>query len=441
VKIGVQTMPPGLATRLYSRPSQRSTYPRPVVLHADAHYHRLEISSLAEAVAAMPDSSNRLKSALGKWPGLFARLALTFHLIEVADARATGERPITDVVQADTAKRAAAYMRDVLLPHLLRADAIMFATVQTGHARWIAGFILAKQLSEIAIRDVVQAYGALRAPECRNDLREVLESLETVGWLRPTTSRSRWQVNPRVHEFTGQAHASRSRPCWPTICPRFTLLGTGLGRTRLCHARRHEPGGVPGDRHTVAGDGKASAIQAALHRAGLSADDQVLGYLRANQFETFVVTGGGQDFVRAYSQQVYSIPTQQIVGSSLVTRYEIKDSRAELLRLPKLFFNDNFDGKAIGIDLFIGKRPYAAFGNSTGDRQMLEYAGAGNGARLKMLVYHDDESREYAYGPAGGLPDTKVGTFTQSLMNEAKARMWTVVSMKNDWKRIFSFET
>jgi hypothetical protein len=94
----------------------------------------------------MPDSSNRLKSALGKWPGLFARLALTFHLIEVADARAKGERPITDVVQADTAKRAAAYMRDVLLPHLLRADAIMFATVQTGHARWIAGFILAKQL-------------------------------------------------------------------------------------------------------------------------------------------------------------------------------------------------------------------------------------------------------------------------------------------------------
>jgi hypothetical protein len=168
---------------------------------------------------------------------------------------------------------------------------------------------------------------------------------------------------------------------------------------------------------------------------------EVLEYLRANQFETFIVTGGGQDFVRAYSQRVYGIPTQKVIGSSLVTKYEFKNGKTELMRLPKLFFNDNNDGKAIGIDLFIGKRPYAAFGNSTGDREMLEYTGAGNGARLKMLVYHDDAAREYAYGPAGGLPDTKVGTFTQSLMDEAKASTWTVVSMKNDWKRIFAFET
>jgi hypothetical protein len=168
---------------------------------------------------------------------------------------------------------------------------------------------------------------------------------------------------------------------------------------------------------------------------------EVLEYLRANQFATFIVTGGGQDFVRAYSQRVYGIPTQQVVGSSLATTYQFKDGKAALMRQPKLFFNDNFDGKAIGIDLFIGKRPYAAFGNSTGDREMLEYAGAGNGARLKFLVHHDDAAREYAYGPAGGLPDSKVGTFTQSLMDEAKARMWTVVSMKNDWKRIFTFET
>jgi phosphoglycolate phosphatase-like HAD superfamily hydrolase len=168
---------------------------------------------------------------------------------------------------------------------------------------------------------------------------------------------------------------------------------------------------------------------------------EVLEYLRANQFETFIVTGGGQDFVRTYSQRIYGIPTQRVIGSSLVTKYQFKDGKAQLMRLPKLFFNDNFDGKAIGIDLFIGKRPSAAFGNSTGDRAMLEYTGAGNGARLKMLVHHDDAAREYAYGPAGGLPDTKVGTFTQSLMDEAKARSWTVISMKNDWKRIFAFET
>jgi hypothetical protein len=168
---------------------------------------------------------------------------------------------------------------------------------------------------------------------------------------------------------------------------------------------------------------------------------EVLQYLRANQFETFIVTGGGLDFVRAYSNRVYGIPTQKIIGSSLVTKYEIKDSEPELMRLPKLFFNDNNDGKAIGIDLFIGKRPFAAFGNSTGDQQMLEYTGGSNGARLKMLVHHDDAAREYAYGPAGGLPDTKVGTFSQSLMDEAKARSWTVISMRNDWKQIFAFET
>ena len=167
---------------------------------------------------------------------------------------------------------------------------------------------------------------------------------------------------------------------------------------------------------------------------------EVLDYLRANQFETFIVTGGGQDFVRVYSQRVYGIPTQKIIGSSIVTKYQLVDGKPELMRLPKLFFNDNFDGKAIGIDLFIGKRPCAAFGNSTGDQEMLEWTGAGAGARLKMLVYHDDAEREYAYGPAGGLPDTKVGTFTQALMDEAKSTNWTVISMKNDWKRVFTFE-
>ena len=166
---------------------------------------------------------------------------------------------------------------------------------------------------------------------------------------------------------------------------------------------------------------------------------EVLDYLRANRFETFIVSGGGQDFIRAYSQRVYGIPTQKVIGSSIATQFVFKNDKAELMRLPKLFFNDNFDGKAIGIDRVIGKRPYASIGNSTGDQQMLEYTGAGDGVRLKMLVHHDDAAREYAYGPAGGLPDTKVGTFTPALMDEAKSRAWTVISMKNDWKRIFAF--
>ena len=164
---------------------------------------------------------------------------------------------------------------------------------------------------------------------------------------------------------------------------------------------------------------------------------EVLDYLRANQFETFIVTGGGQDFVRAYSQRIYGIPTQKVIGSSIATKYELEAGKPELMRQPKLFFNNDFAGKAIGIDLFVGKRPYAAFGNSTGDQEMLEWADAGDGARLKMLVLHDDSEREYAYGPAKGLPDTKVGTFSQLLMGEAESRGWTLISMKNDWGRIF----
>jgi phosphoserine phosphatase len=167
---------------------------------------------------------------------------------------------------------------------------------------------------------------------------------------------------------------------------------------------------------------------------------EVMDYLRANGFKTYIVTGGGQDFVRNYAERVYGVPPERVIGSSIATKYEIKDGEPQLTRLPKLFFDDDHAGKAIGIDLFIGKRPYAAFGNSTGDREMLEWTGAGDDPRLKMLVLHDDAQREYAYGPADGLPDTKVGIFDQSLMNEAKAKGWSVISMKSDWKRIFAFE-
>jgi hypothetical protein len=167
---------------------------------------------------------------------------------------------------------------------------------------------------------------------------------------------------------------------------------------------------------------------------------EAMELLRANGFRTYIVTGGGQDFVRAYADKVYGVPPEQVIGSLLAVRYEIKNGGPELMRLPKMLFDDNNAGKAIGIDFFVGKRPYASFGNSTGDRQMLEWTGAGDGARLKMLVYHDDAQREYAYGPAGGLPDTHVGTFNQSLLDEAHAKGWVVISMKNDWKRVFSFD-
>jgi len=168
---------------------------------------------------------------------------------------------------------------------------------------------------------------------------------------------------------------------------------------------------------------------------------EVLRYLRDNAYKTYIVTGGGQDFVRVYAGKVYGIPPEQVVGTAGGTKYGYgKDGKPFLTKEPKLILNDNNAGKPEGIHLMIGRRPYAAFGNSTGDRQMLEWTAAGAGERLKMLVLHDDAAREYAYGPAQGLPDTKIGVFTPALYEEAKKDGWTVISMKNDWKRIFAFE-
>ncbi len=168
---------------------------------------------------------------------------------------------------------------------------------------------------------------------------------------------------------------------------------------------------------------------------------EVLKFFRANGYKTYIVTGGGQDFVRVYAEQVYGIPPEQVVGTMGGTKYGYdKDGKPFLTKEPKLLLNNNDAGKPEGIHLMIGRRPLAAFGNSTGDRQMLEYTTAGGGARLGMLVLHDDAKREYAYGPAQDLPDTKVGTFTPALHDEAKKRGWVVISMKNDWKQLFPFD-
>jgi phosphoglycolate phosphatase-like HAD superfamily hydrolase len=164
---------------------------------------------------------------------------------------------------------------------------------------------------------------------------------------------------------------------------------------------------------------------------------EAMNFLRASGFRTYIVTGGGQEFVRAYAQQTYGVPPEQVIGSSIATKYEYENGKPALLREPKIFFVDDKTGKPIGINLFIGRRPLIAFGNSGGDREMLEWTTAGSGSRLGLLVFHDDAEREYAYGPANDLADTKVGTFDQALMDEAKQRGWAVVSMKKDWKTIF----
>jgi len=167
---------------------------------------------------------------------------------------------------------------------------------------------------------------------------------------------------------------------------------------------------------------------------------ELLKYLRANGYRTYIVTGGGQDFVRVYSDQVYGIPPEQVVGTAGGTQYGYeKNGNPILTKDPRLLLNDDQAGKPESIHLMIGRRPFAAFGNSDGDRQMLEYTKAGGGLRLAMLVLHDDAVREYRYGPAAGLPGTKVGAFTQALYDEARKSGWIVISMKRDWRQIFSF--
>jgi phosphoserine phosphatase len=162
---------------------------------------------------------------------------------------------------------------------------------------------------------------------------------------------------------------------------------------------------------------------------------ELLAYLRARGFKTFIVSGGGIEFMRPWAEKVYGVPPEQVIGSSIKTKFEMRDGKAVLARLPEIDFVDDKAGKPVGIHARIGRRPIAAFGNSDGDREMLEWTQAGSGPRLMVLVRHDDAKREWAYGA-----DSKMGTFSDALAAEAKRSGWTVVSMKDDWNTIFSFE-
>jgi phosphoglycolate phosphatase-like HAD superfamily hydrolase len=189
----------------------------------------------------------------------------------------------------------------------------------------------------------------------------------------------------------------------------------------------------------------ASAKDARWHRRYTELTYQpmqeVLRYFRANGYKTYIVTGGGQDFVRVYAEDTYGVPPEQVIGSSGDTSYGYgAKGEPTLTKAPKLLLDNDRAGKPEDIHLVIGRRPYASFGNSTGDQQMLEYTKAGDGLRLSMIVLHDDPKREYAYGPAQGLPDSRIGTFTQALYDEAQKQGWFVISMKDDWKHIFPWD-
>jgi len=161
---------------------------------------------------------------------------------------------------------------------------------------------------------------------------------------------------------------------------------------------------------------------------------EVLDYLRRNGFKTFIVSGGGIEFIRPWAEAVYGVPPEQVVGSSIKTKFELRDGEPVLVRLPEVDFIDDKEGKPIGIHSHIGRRPIAAFGNSDGDLQMLQYTAAGDGARLMVYIHHDDAVREWAYDR-----ESHVGRLDRGL-DEAAERGWTVVSMKDDWAKIFAFQ-
>jgi hypothetical protein len=161
---------------------------------------------------------------------------------------------------------------------------------------------------------------------------------------------------------------------------------------------------------------------------------ELLAYLRENGFKTFIVSGGGVEFMRPWTERIYGIPPEQVIGSTIRTKFELRDGQPVLVRLPEVEFVDDKGGKPVGILRHIGRRPIAAFGNSDGDLQMLQWTAAGPGARLAAIVRHTDAVREWEYDRA-----SKVGRLDKAL-DEAAARGWTVVDMKRDWRRVFAFE-
>ena len=161
---------------------------------------------------------------------------------------------------------------------------------------------------------------------------------------------------------------------------------------------------------------------------------ELLAYLRANDFKTFIVSGGGIEFMRPWTEKVYGIPPEQVVGSSIKTKFETRNGKPVIVRLPELIFMDDKEGKPIGINSHIGRRPIAAFGNSDGDLQMLQWTTAGQGPRFALYVHHTDAEREWAYDRKSNIGRLDKG------LDEAKAKGWTVVDMKRDWKVIFPHE-
>jgi phosphoserine phosphatase len=233
--------------------------------------------------------------------------------------------------------------------------------------------------------------------------------------------------------------------------PVYFQLAFALDRIKALAPQRPEwktrqpfKAAIEGDVKTLAAGGEHGVLElVAASHAGLSTEEfaavvkdwfatavELLAYLRASGFQTWIVTGGGVEFVRGFAEAAYGIPPQQVVGSSLELKYEVRNGQPVLLQQPKVAFVNDKAGKPVGIQKAIGKRPIAAFGNSDGDFQMLEWTTSAPGARLGVLVRHDDAAREVAYDR-----QSSIGRLARGL-DEAGPRGWTVVSMKGDWKRV-----
>ena len=161
---------------------------------------------------------------------------------------------------------------------------------------------------------------------------------------------------------------------------------------------------------------------------------ELLTLLRSHLFKTYIVSGGGIEFMRPWSERVYGIPPEQVIGSSIKTHFELRDGKPVLVRMPDVNFVDDGPGKPVGIQMHVGRRPIAAFGNSDGDLQMLQWTAAGSGPRFCLYVHHTDAAREWAYDRASSISRLDKG------LDEAMAKGWTIVDMKTDWKRVFAFE-
>jgi haloacid dehalogenase-like hydrolase len=254
--------------------------------------------------------------------------------------------------------------------------------------------------------------------------------------------------------------------------PMYTQLAFALDRVKTLAPQHPEwkdmqpfKAALEGDMKTLAGSGEHGLLELLMAtHAGMTANEfqkivvdwiatarhprfnrlytelaylpmlELLAYLRANAFKTFIVSGGGIEFMRPWTERVYGVPPEQVVGSSIKTKFQMRDGRPELFRTAELNFIDDNVGKPVGINEYIGRRPIAAFGNSDGDLEMLQWTTIADGRRFGLIVHHTDAEREYAYDR-----DTSFGRLDKAL-DAAAINKWTVVDMKNDWKRIFSFQ-